>query len=102
MYGRIKCSEFSSSILYRTTVMTSLWKDYVFTLVLVQYNHTTHSSLWKDYAVTLVLVHTSFGVLNVEHCCGAGAGHLATEAVLLLQSKLFRVMCGVTKILQEL
>ena len=64
----------------------------------------THSSLWKDYAVTLVLVHSviSFGVLNVEQCCGAEAGHLVTEAVLLLQSKLFRVMCGVTKILQEL
>ena len=63
----------------------------------------THSSLWKDYAVTLVLVHSviSFGVLNVEQCCGAEAGHLVTEAVLLLQSKLFRVMCGVTKILQE-
>ena len=63
----------------------------------------THSSLWKDYAVTLVLVHNVIpsGALNVEQCCGAGAGHLATEAVLLLQSKLFRVMCGVTKILQE-
>ena len=44
----------------------------------------------------------SFKVLNVEQCCGAEAGHLVTEAVLLLQSKLFRVMCGVTKILQEL
>ena len=57
--------------------------------------HTTqcHSSLWKDYAVTLVLVHISeFGLLNGEQCCGAGAGagHLATEAVVHLQS--FRVM----------
>ena len=71
-----------------------------FSLWLVWY--CTHSSLWKDYAVTLVLVHISFGVLDGEQCCGAGAGHLATEAVLFLQSKLFRVMCGVTKILQEL
>ena len=51
-----------------------------------------------------VLVHKYDIVANanVVQCCGMGAGHLATEAVLLLQSKLFRVMCEVTEILQEL
>ena len=49
-----------------------------------------------------VLVHNYVANANVKLCCGVGAGHLGTEAVLLLQSKLFRMMCGVTKILQEL
>ena len=72
--------------------MTSVGKDYVFTLVLVhivRFGSITQS-LWYWYTYPS------------GYCCGAGAGHLGTEAVLLLQSKLFRVMCGVTKILQEL
>ena len=69
----------------------------------------------RDYVFTLVLVYNilvRFGSIPQllwywytypsGYCCGAGAGHLGTEAVLLLQLKLFRVMCGVNKIIQEL
>ena len=53
--------------------MTSVGKDYVFTLVLVhivRFGSITQS-LWYWYTMSY----------RSGYCCGAGAGHLGTEAV---------------------
>ena len=82
MYGRVKCSKFSSSILYSTVSGVDFALEGLRNHFAV-FGTGTHSSLWKDYAITLVLVHNkviAFGILNVPQCCATRAGHLGTVA----------------------